>query len=507
MQTTIPCLEKLKLATRLRFLLDTNVFIPLQDTMKVLEYSLANLVRLAHVGGHLLMYHPATISDFARDKNQERKNKNLERIQQFSELENPPHCPWNDSKISANEACDNELIYALVCDAIHALITEDKGIHAKARKLGLEDRVYTIQTAEDWLKRLHETNQVTLPNIEEVSLFQLTPELDYAFFDSLRSGYPKTGERQGFDDWFRKKAREGRRAWTYRDENNVLAAICIFQVQENETVNDSGEVLTGAALKLCTFKVGETVRGRKIGELFLKAAFRYATDNLCEHLFITTNYEKHQYLVNMLEDFGFSQQGIHHGDCVYVKPHPILKPKINDLSAYEFNRKYFPHFRSDSGIQKFIVPIKPQYHEILFPDYQSKQSKLFASMSNIGNAIKLAYLCHAPTNAIKPGDILLFYRSEDEKALTSVGVVEDFKVSRDITEIVSLVSRRTVYSFREIEKMAEQPTKIILFRLIKHFKNPISHKTIERNNISSGPILSIRKVSDASFSKIFSIVD
>ncbi|NIF81684.1 hypothetical protein F3J20_30690 [Paraburkholderia sp. Cy-641] len=39
------------MSMRLRFLLDTNVLIPLQDTYQVLESNLANFVRLAGLGG------------------------------------------------------------------------------------------------------------------------------------------------------------------------------------------------------------------------------------------------------------------------------------------------------------------------------------------------------------------------------------------------------------------------------------------------------------------------
>ena len=55
------------MAQRLRFLLDTNVLIPLQDSYLILEANLANFVRLASVGGHQLLYHPATVADFERN--------------------------------------------------------------------------------------------------------------------------------------------------------------------------------------------------------------------------------------------------------------------------------------------------------------------------------------------------------------------------------------------------------------------------------------------------------
>ena len=287
-------LERRAMTQRLRFLLDTNVLIPLQDSYQVLEANLANFVRLAGVGGHQLLYHPATVADFERDANAERRGRNLQRIRQYAALQQPAPCPWNADTTSANDVCDNEILYALECDAVHALVTEDRGIHAKASARRLGDRVYTIQTAEDWLRRLHEPRLVVLPNIQDAPLHSLTPLLASSFFDSLRDGYA------GFDDWFRSKARQNRMAWIYRDNGTDLAAVCVYAVQSNEVIDDDGSRLDGASLKLCTFKVGETVRGRKIGELFLKAAFRYATENACEHIFIHANADRHDYLIRML---------------------------------------------------------------------------------------------------------------------------------------------------------------------------------------------------------------
>lgn len=489
---------------RLRFLLDTNVLIPLQDSYQVLEGNLANFVRLASIGGHLLMYHPANIADFERDSNVERRRRNLQRIRQYPALQNPAPCIWNTANTSPNDACDNELLYALYCDAVHALVTEDRGIHAKARSHGLAHRVYTIQTAEDWLKRLHETRQVVLPNIQDIPLYSLTPELPSNFFQSLRDGYPAVAGRDGFDEWFRRKAREDRRAWVYRDDSGILTAICIYQVQFDEVLNDAGDTLTGPALKLCTFKVGESVRGRKIGELFLKAAFRYATENACEYIFITARAESQDYLIRVLSDFGFEERGTYRGDMVLVKPHPLLSPPEGGVPPVEYVRRFFPHYRSDSTVRKFLVPIQPRYHEILFPDYVPIQPRLFAPTGHVGNAIKLAYLSHAQTNAVQPGDILLFYRTVDEMAVTSLGIVEQFEVSSDGAQIASLVSRRTVYSIDEIDDLAQKPTKVILFRLVGHFPTVVPYEALLLNGIVSGPIQSIRKVSDASFSRILS---
>ena len=120
----------------MRFLLDTNILIPLEDSRLPLEKSLANFVRLAHENGHVLLYHPASISDINEDKNPERRAKTLQRLKRYSRLENTSQCPWNTDVTKRNDIADNEILYSLSLNAIHALITEDRGIHQKAKEKG-----------------------------------------------------------------------------------------------------------------------------------------------------------------------------------------------------------------------------------------------------------------------------------------------------------------------------------------------------------------------------------
>ena len=350
---------------RLRILLDTNILIPLQDSMLVLEPSLANFVRLAGVGGHELLYHPASKTDIERDKNTLRRGRTLARITQYRKLEGVPPSPRNTAQTSTNDACDNDILHALECSAVHALVTEDKEMHIKARNAGFDEHVYNIQTAEDWLRRLcGEPAEVHLPNIEDVPMYSLTSQLDTPLFNSLRSSY-NTPERS-FNTWFREKSQTGRKAWIARTEQGSIEAICIYAMQKNEVINDAKESLQGLSLKLCTFKVGEQIRGRKIGELFLKAAFRFATDNRCENIFVHTSDDQF-YLLELLNDFGFQQRGMYGTDIMLVKAHPT-SPPVEDMPALDYAKLYFPHYRKDASVQKFLVPIQPRYHQILFPE-------------------------------------------------------------------------------------------------------------------------------------------
>lgn len=492
----------------MRFLLDTNILVPLEDSQIPLHESYANFVRLAHENGHQLIYHPASEDDICRDRNETRRQQTLSRLRQYTRLEAPPRCPWNAPGIRENDACDNAILFALECEAAHALITEDRGIHDKARARGLSSRVYSIQTAEDWLRRLHDQISVQLPNIQELYLYEITPLLSSQFFDSLRLRYSE------FDAWFRESARQDTKAWVSWESPGSIGAICIFKQQRDEMITRDGSMLRGQALKLSTLKVGPAVRGRKIGELFLKAAFRYASVNHLEHIFIHGDQEEHHLLFELLEDFGFSHVGTHPGanerDAVYLKEQPIVPPVDDTIDNFTYMRRYFPHFRAKNGVKKFVLPIRPCYHRVLFPDYQSPfdwQMSFLGPATTAGNAIKMAYLCRSQIRDMAPGDIVLFYRSVDERAITSVGIIEDYRTLSDAETIARHVSRRTVYSMREIAQMASKPTRVMLFRLIRHFRCPPNYEWLLEGNIISGHIQSIRRLSDAAYDRIIAYAD
>lgn len=219
-------------------------------------------------------------------------------------------------------------------------------------------------------------------------------------------------------------------------------------------------------------------------------------------MFIHANADRQDYLIRMLGDFGFKKLGSYQGDLVLVKQHPRSPPDASVAQPLEYARQFFPHYRRDPAVRKFLIPIQPHFHAELFPDYSAVQGNLFGRSGSVGNAIKLAYLCHAQTKAISAGDVVLFYRTGDEKAVTSVGVVDRFEMLTDAARIASLVSRRTVYGIEEINRMASSLTKVILFRLVEHLPSPVSFDQLLSRGVVRGPIQSILRLSDDSFSRV-----
>jgi hypothetical protein len=72
----------------------------------------------------------------------------------------------------------------------------------------------------------------------------------------------------------------------------------------------------------------------------------------------------------------------------------------------------------------------------------------------------------------------------------------------DPKEILSIVGKRTVYSFTEIEEISKKSTTVILFMHHFHFKNPVQYKTLLKEKILRGPPQSITEIGHENYQKI-----
>ena len=250
----------------------------------------------------------------------------------------------------------------------------------------------------------------------------------------------------------------------------------------------------GSILKLCTFKVDAKARGKKLGERLMYIAFDFCAKNDIDWVYLHTYGEEQQTLVGLCEEYGFSFLGKYKQDDVYIKP---MKLQDDCTSILDSLIKYYPFFK-DANVNKFIIPIRPKFHEDLFPDISSMKGSLFDKEQDLyssqGNTIKKAYLSHSRIQAINKGDIVLFYRSRDRKSIQCMGVVENAFFSDDVDEIFSSIAKRTVYSYDELKRITNKRTLVILFRFIA------LNKEISRTDISNagikGYIQSIRQITN-----------
>ena len=484
----------------MNILLDTNIIIPLEDTNKILDSSFAELRKRSTEQQHCLYIHPMQFEDINRDKNQERREIVLSRLRQYLQIENPPILSDKEcnelglSQSNDNDKVDNHILFALYRGAVHLLVTNDEGIHKKALRIGLQDKVYRLEQFLLLLQRY-----TSLPfsfdytGVKERFLYEMAKK--QSFFESLRKSY------DGFDEWFQKCAQDKRKCWCIEDGSNKIVAICIYKHELDARLTDDGEVIHGRILKLCTFKVDVTARGKKLGERLLYIAFDYCVKNNLDWVYLHTFGEEQKTLVGLCLDYGFYCLGKYKQDDVYIKPMKLLDDDCNSLDSLI---KYYPYFKDNEFVQKFIVPIQPKYHEDLFPDFSSMKGSLFEKDQSLyscqGNTIKKAYLCHSRIKSIQKGDIILFYRSKDRKSIQCMGIVENVIFSENIDEVFPTIAKRTVYNYSDLQNILKKKTLVILFRYVA-LKKEISNRAIINASIK-GYIQSIRQINNEQYSEL-----
>jgi len=334
------------------------------------------------------------------------------------------------------------------------------------------------------------------PALKEEFIYNL--DMSDPFFDSLKEEYEE------FETWFKKISRGGRRCWVHFREDGTIGGLLVYKV-ENEPIDSDPSFPAKERLKISTFKV--THMGYKIGELFIKLSVEYSLKNGLAEIYLTHFTQPNDYLVDLITEYGFNKVAINRrGEDIFVKELLPDMKVIKSLPPIEISKRFYPNFYDGRKINKFIVPIRPEYHERLFIDYTGRQTTLFEHVGEFiieGNTIKKAYLSHSRITKILPGDLLLFYRSRDRKEMTSLGIAEAaYPNLQDKDEIMRRVGKRTVYSVDEIEEMAKKPTIVILFTWHFHLSNPLKLKDLIEMGVLTGAPQSITEISHEKYLRV-----
>lgn len=492
----------------MKVLLDTNIFIYREDD-HVISENLQELLRILSATKADIIIHPSSIEDLQRDSNERRKDIMSSKLKAYPFLESPPN-PDEDTLYlelvnigtKNNDKIDNKILYSIYKDAADFLITEDRRIHKKAGKLGMNERILLIDEAIQIFKSyIHREKVIAPPALKNEVVYNLSYE--DPIFDSLKEEY-----HPEFSDWFKKISREGRKSWVYYRNNGSIGAILIYKF-EDEAIGDARPPLPKAKrLKIALMKV--TYNGYKIGELFIKMAVDLAIKNDIYEIYLTHFTTPEDQLVELITDYGFDKVAVRPKgeklEDVYVKKLAIDCKVTSPLSPLEISRRFYPSFYDGEDVKKFIVPIRPEYHDKLFTDFPGRQPTLMEFAGEFiveGNTIKKAYLSHSRIRKIEPGDILLFYRSEDLQAITSIGVIERvYSGINDSDKILRLVGKRTVFSKEEVDTMVKDPVSIFLFQHHFHIKRPIRLDELADKGILSSWPQSITEISHTNYIKL-----
>lgn len=470
-----------------KILLDTNMFIYLED-YAVTEEKVATLTkRLFDSDQYKIVIHPKTKEEILKISNNEKRDIFSSKISVYREIKSAPKATkeFND-KVGCNnshDAIDNELLFSIYRNCAHYLITNDKDLVKKSQKIGLSDRVLSIDQA---LEKFQEKVSEDIRKPVFIN-YKYLHELDIndAFFNSLKVDYA------GFEEWFKKKQSKEAQAYVTESDGKLTSFLMLKVENEDEEYKDFLKPFKPARrLKISTLKVADT--GKRIGETFIKIIVEKAIKENVEEIYVTV-FDKQEFLIDMLESYGFKK---------YTKkrtPRSDGGIELENVLVKSMKNKenYYPFFEIDDN-RIFLVPIRDKYHHLLFQESE-KQFQLsledFQGKNVASNSLKKAYLCDSKIKQIQKGSILLFYSSGTKKAITSLGIVDAvFNKFDNFDEMFNLVKKRTAYDEHELRENFKNDKLVILFKLYYSFDNYVGFEFLKSNRIVNGAIQTIQHI-------------
>ncbi|MCK4757506.1 MAG: hypothetical protein KAS67_03550 [Thermoplasmata archaeon] len=488
----------------MRILLDTNIFIYREDD-KVLNDSLQKLLSNLNKLKVELLVHPFSVDEIESDRDEKRRRIMSSKVQAYSILDSPPN-PEKDaifleSLIKPIEV-DDYILYSVLKNAVDFLITEDRGIHKKSIKYNIDGRTFLIDEAVVFFDSYFQKTQViSPPALKDEYVYNL--DLNDSIFDKLKVDYEE------FEDWFNKISKEGRKCWVHYREDDSIGALLIYKIENEGFPNFNPPLAKKTRLKINTFIV--THIGHKIGELFIKLSVDLCLQNNISEIYLTHFTEENDKLVQLITEYGLNKIAENErGEDIFLKK-LIADEDWKKYDKIELAKKYYPSFYDGIEVRKFIVPILPEYHNKLFTDFKGRQTTILEHSGDFiveGNTIKKAYLTHSRITKMQTGDLLLFYRSQDLGKITSIGVIESvIDDLTDVTDIMRVVGKRTVYSKEEIETFLSTTAKVILFLHMFHLKNPLDLEELIDEKVILGAPQTIGEISDENYQKIRKLGD
>lgn len=431
----------------MKALLDTNIIIH-RETPKAFNQSIGTLFKWLDKARFTKCIHKITVDELNKNPNAETRRSFNAKIQSYEILQTvaplKPEVVAVSEKIdvNSNDKNDTGLLNEVFSERVDILISEDKKIHKKAQLLGIEDKVYTI---DSFLERVVSEH----PDLIDYKVLAVKQEyfgniaIEDPFFDSLKDDY------EGFEKWFNKKAEE--KAYITYNNGRILSFLFLKVENKDENYNDITPPFSPKKrLKVGTFKV--VSNGVRLGERFMKIIFDNAILYNVDEIYVTVfdRTEEQQRLISLMEEWGFICYGTkgEKGELVYIR----------DFSK-QFNvdnpKKTYPFIPTNTRF--FLIPIYPKYHTELLPDSYLKTESPddFVENEPHRNALSKIYISRSIQRDVKTGDVLIFYRTAPygksgyyHSVITTIGIVEE-KIDNIKTEAEFVLKSRKRSIFTE----------------------------------------------------------
>ncbi|MEY8367685.1 PIN domain-containing protein [Anaerovoracaceae bacterium 42-11] len=457
----------------MRILLDTNVIIH-RENKRVSNYSIGHLFRWIDRLKYDKVIHPYTIYEIQKYRDPETqeaiaiKLESYEVIKTIKEPDASFLAKIGQPEKYDNDYIDNCLLYEVFLKCVDGLITEDRRLRNKAVRLGLGDRVFSINafiskaTSEN--PGLVEYNALSVEKIYFGNV-----DVNDSFFDSFRDSY------ENFNDWFARKCDE--EAYICRsDKKQILGFLYLKTEGLDEVYSDIEPIFRPKRrLKVGTFKVEST--GFRLGERFIKVIFDNALKRSVDEIYVTLFTDRGELIAlkELLLRWGFVCYGVKHNG---VGDEEVLVKKLNTIVKDKSPKLNYPNILYKCN--KYILPILPQYHTTLLPDslLNSENRVDFLGYEPHRYALQKVYISWAPINGAKPGDLILFYRmgqsGENKKyksVVSTVAIVDE--IISDIQserELLQICQNRSVFTVKELKDFWEKHRdnlKVLKFIFVK----------------------------------------
>ncbi|MBA3045000.1 MAG: hypothetical protein KKH41_04880 [Candidatus Thermoplasmatota archaeon] len=432
----------------MKVLLDTNIIIH-RERIQPLERDIGKLFFWLDKLGCKKYVHQVTIDEIGKMQNAKRLEAFAIKLESYNLLPTTGKLSPALIKImekfdkNENDKNDSILLNEIYCNHLDTLITEDRNIHTKARQLGIESRVFTIESfLEKSMAENPDLIDYKVPAIKREYFGGI--DVGEAFFDSFREDY------EGFDKWFAKKSDET--AYVCHQDGKIVAFLYLKVEDENEPYPEIQPTFERKKrLKVGTFKV--ELNGYKLGERFIKVIFDNSLLLDVEEIYLTIFQKRveHEMLEALIGDYGFKEHGTKTTssgeEVVYVR-------KCQTKANIENPKSTFPYMSKHA--EKYIVAIYPEYHTNLFPDsILNTESPLdFIENEPFRNAISKVYISRSFERNLKSGDIIVFYRTGGyyKSVVTTLGIVESVHtLINDFNHFASLCKKRSVFSEEELK--------------------------------------------------------
>ena len=439
----------------MKILLDTNIIIH-REANRIIEQDIGQLFNWIDKLHLEKFIHPITNSEIEKYKNEQVVETFAIKLDSYNKIKHVLPIGEEVQKVSRNidvnenDNNDTHLLNEVFEGRVDYLITQDKKIHHKARLLGINNKVFKI---ESFLEKVTSEN----PDLVDYSVLAVKKvdfaevDIDDPFFDTFRNDY---GE---FDKWFLKKSDNV--CYVCYNDKQLVAFLYIKIEDENENYSEIEPTFKRKKrLKIGTLKV--ISNGYKIGERFLKIVFDNAMQYKVDEIYVTVFDKRSEQvqLIEMLKDWGFEEHGIkktkNGNEIVLNRTYGRNNPVCIDNP-----KRTFPFLSRET--RKYIIKIEPQYHTELFPDsINTKEDKSkYTENEPHRNRIGKVYISHSKDRHLKSGDVIIIYRMGEtspkkySSTVTSVCIVEKVISNfNSFDNFFQACNRRTMISKTELEK-------------------------------------------------------